>query len=812
MIPRHIKEVSPQRKAVAPYNFVELHNKVVPAELEADGSLRAHDRYYSDRYTGKIVCTLKTESPLYTRCGLNKDDFANFGDKSNEELTSEEREKYAQFFQHPNNENPVLPGSSLRGMFRNIVEIISFSKIERVSEQDKFFFRAVAAESDDPLGNIYKDTIKNSVKAGYLEKRGDKWFIRPATEHNNKSFLKIKEQDINDINRANLPSLIIMEKDEYLPQYIKINVKLDEENIIVSEGEVVGSRQGYLVTSGNMLETLNVTEAERRRLLRRKEGRKNHYIVLERSKAPALEISEDAIRDYCNALTDFQQGKLFEDNPRNKFSKSMGFLKLDRPVFYCTPEESSSVVTLFGQSPNFRIPYLSKNTGRAASAVDFVPKQIGKSEIIDITDAIFGFVRDKKAKEQSRAGRVFFSDALYKGDEDGIWLTNDIITPRILASPKPTTFQHYLVQKECNKENLKHYASDPDVDTVIRGHKLYWHKGDVRIEKIRENLPEEEIENKQSQYTKIKPIKSGVTFEFTISFENLTDVELGALLWTLSLTLPVGEKEKRQLLSLDAKERYSFSLGMGKPLGMGAVGIEKYELHLNERYRNEPKQRYTKLFDGDKWLIGDRPATHDECANCINRFEDYITSEINKLDYPQDYNVTETEKLKLKDIPRIKMLLLMLRWDKYPPVDIRTRYMEIKRSVRESYLCNPVKAEDETVNEYKCRLVLPSPFQVMDIQGQDNRIHTEPDESISLEQETNQVKTALSHFTIGQILDATITKIKGNDVTYKFLDNKNRTTGEKKKIKSLQEGQAVKIKVTDLKEDGDVKNVKLYLG
>ncbi|RUT02264.1 CRISPR-associated RAMP family protein [Dulcicalothrix desertica PCC 7102] len=811
MIPRHIKEVSPQRKAVAPYNFVELHNKVVPAELEADGNLRTHDRYYSDRYTGKIVCTLKTESLLYTRCGLNKDDFANFGDKGNEELTSEEREKYAQFFQHPGNENPVLAGSSLRGMFRNIVEIISFSKIERVSEQDKFFFRAVAAESDDPLGNIYKDTIKNSVKAGYLEKRGDKWFIRPATEHNNKSFLKIKEQDIN---KTDVPSLIIMEKDEYLPQYIKINVNLNGKNITISEGEIIGGRQGYLVTSGNMLETLNVTEAERRRLLRRKDTRKNHYIVLEPSKAASLEISESAIRDYCNALTDFQQGKLFENNPRNKFSKSIGFLEPGRPVFYCTPKDSNSVVTLFGQSQNFRIPYLSKNTGRAASAVDFVPERVGKSDIIDITDAIFGSVRDKKVQEQSRAGRVFFSDALYKGDEDGIWLSNDIITPRILASPKPTTFQHYLVQKDSNKESLKHYASEPNVDTVIRGHKLYWHKGDVRIERIRENLPEKEIENKQSQYTKIKPIKSGVTFEFTINFENLTDVELGALLWTLTLTLPVKEEEMktRQLLSLSAKERYCFSLGMGKPLGMGAVGIEKYELHLNERYRNEPKQRYTKLFDGDKWLVGDHPATHDECANCINRFEEYITSEISKLDYPEDYNVTETEKLKLKDIPRIKMLLLMLRWDKYPPVDIRTRYMEIERSVRESYLCNPVKAEDQTVNEYKCRLVLPSPFQVMDMEGLDNRIHVLPDESISLEQETNQVETALYNFTIGQILDATVTKIKGNDVTYEFLENRKKTTGEKKNVKTLQSGQAVKIQITALKEDGNIKNVKLYLG
>lgn len=53
---------------------------------------------------------------------------------------------------------------------------------------------------------------------------------------------------------------------------------------------------------------------------------------------------------------------------------------------------------------------------------------------------------------------------------------DETITPSILASPKPTTFQHYLVQTSDEKPELKHYASQPNQDTVIRGHKLYWHK------------------------------------------------------------------------------------------------------------------------------------------------------------------------------------------------------------------------------------------------------------------------------------------------------------------------------------------------
>ncbi|KAB8321187.1 TIGR03986 family CRISPR-associated RAMP protein [Tolypothrix campylonemoides VB511288] len=734
MNPRHLKQVPKQpedRRAIAPYNFVELPEKVVEAELESNGKLRNNDRYYPDRHTGKIICTLKTESPLYIRCGLTPADFAAFSDKPNEELTTEQRKKKAEFFQHPANLHPVLPGSSLRGMLRTLVEIVSFSKIEIVSDQKKFFFRAVAADSDDPLKGKYTELIGNlakNVKAGYLEKRADKWVIRPAQGD---TFLRVKEEDI----KADVPSLITMEKGNYLPQYIEISFEENNNCLNISEDREAYPLKGILVTSGNMLDTGRTTEAERRKLLARKEGRKYHYIVLQAdSSATPIEISEDAIRDYRDSLTDFQKSKPFEDHPKNPFDENMGFLKVGRPIFYCGSPTDKPIVTLFGQSPNFRIPYTPKNDGKAATAVDFIPKDVGESDKIDLADAIFGFVRrrkkkkeqvsvtnDKKEREQSRAGRVFISDAHYKTDENGIWLTDDTITPQILASPKPTTFQHYLVQPEHTKavkSELKHYGKSI-TETVIRGHKLYWHKGAVSKKQIETDATETEIQEKQSQYTEIKPIKAGVSLEFTIHFENLSDVELGALLWVLSLS---GENtEKLKLVNLDGSVKYRLSLGMGKPLGMGAVMISKYELFLNERYRNQPHQRYTKLLDGSNWLTGDRLTTLDEHTQCIQKFEEYVIKHISNADLPQDYPDEENPRqLNLKDIPRIKMLLTMLIWNNFPPVKT-TRYMEIERDVNKDYICQPTKEDDETVNEYKCRPVLPTPFQVMEQQNEDNR-------------------------------------------------------------------------------------------
>lgn len=736
MNPRHLKQVPDERKAIAPYNFVELPHKVVPAQVECNGKLRDNDRYYSDRHTGKIICTLKTESPLYIRCGLNPVDFATFSDP-NEELKPEQLKKKAEFFLHPSNLHPVLPGSSLRGMLRTLVEIISFGKIERVSDQQKFFFRAVAAENDDPLRDKYKDHIGNmakNVKAGYLEfdKKQNKWFIRPAQEIERQSFRKVKEEDIKD----GLPSLIFMKIANYIPQYIQISFEVTETSINLSENLNKSSfHKGWLVTSGNMLENMleKTQEREREALLKKKEGRKYHYIVGEADRsATRLEISPDAIRNYRDALTNFQKGKekQFKDNPKNRFDEKMGVLQPGLPIFYCEPQNKLTVVTLFGQSPNFRIPYSPNNDGQAASAVNFIPQEVGESNLIDLADAIFGFVRRKKDKtevdttdntkakpEQSRAGRIFVSDAQYKAEEDGIWLTDDTITPQILASPKPTTFQHYLVQPQAVKSELKHYG-EPITKTVIRGHKLYWHKGNVSQKEIKADTTEAEIEQKRSQYTEIKPIKAGVSFEFKIKFENLSNVELGALLWIL--TLAGDDSEKLKAIKLDGKEKYRLSLGMGKPLGMGAVAIE-YKLILNERYKKQSQQRYTQLFDGDEWVTSDRDATLDEQKRFLKAFENYVINKISIEDCPEQFSAIEKrETLNLKDVPRIKMLIAMLRWDIFPPVTT-TRYMEIERDIKENYLCQPVNTTDNTVNEYKCRLVLPTPFQVMGRINEDNR-------------------------------------------------------------------------------------------
>ncbi len=383
-----------------------------------------------------------------------------------------------------------------------------------------------------------------------------------------------------------------------------------------------------------------------------------------------VEIDPGAVEDYCAALTDFQ---------KKYFDKKKGILKNNYPVFFKDPTLDGKV-TLFGHSPNFRVPYTSPTkNGRAASVTDFIPPKLKGSENseIDMTEAIFGWV-NKKLEHQACAGRVFITDATIDSSIPGtqIWCQDkpeDRITPPILATPKPTTFQHYLVQPnpEAKRECLKHYGSS----TIIRGYKLYWHQKDVSYNSI-EEIDQKEITKKPKQYTKIRPINSKVSFHFKIYFENLTDEELGALLWVLDLA-----KEKENRLYVKNNQEYRFSLGMGKPFGMGAVKLTNQQLWLSQR----KESRYQKLFSGNNWDTGNYNDTEIEAQVFVESFKNYLLDKIG-----------ENSDVNLEDVQRIKMLLTMLSFPGKPKGSVR--YMQIEHPHHK--------------NEYDERPVLPNPFDV----------------------------------------------------------------------------------------------------
>ena len=240
---------------------------------------------------------------------------------------------------------------------------------------------------------------------------------------------------------------------------------------------------------------------------------------------------------------------------------------------------------------------------------------------------------------------------MIKGKED------EESVPKILSSPKPTSFQLYLEQGDREIKDLIHYDSD---NALIRGNKLYWHKSNNLKWKADEDQQQliSKVKNGQDkQHTIIKPIKEGAVFSGRIRFENLSTIELGALLFVLKL-----------------KDGWCHKIGMAKPLGLGTLQINP-TLHLSDR-----EKRYRSL--NAEWGNIDVISDETTISNCIQKFMDAV------------WGITDS-KSKGKDLwehPRLKQLAIMLDWENKPE-DSLTEYMNL--------------------SDFKHRMVLPTPSEVI---------------------------------------------------------------------------------------------------
>lgn len=713
--------------AVAPYNFVPLPDKVVAV---SESEIPTHDSYVPGMHTGTFTCTLTTKSPLYVRGVMTAQDFAKYGetgigdlDDELQRLTQREpspeineriaelkriiRER-AKFFAL-RDELPVIPGSSLRGMLRALIEIASFGKVQDVTAVP-LTFRAVGDTS--PLGDFYREQVMQFdgekpalvngetkttkhytplMQAGFMRAGGAHWKIQSAPEAvEGTTFARIacRIPPPNERSKAKEPEVqpypfveLVNQVDE-TPRAILYTSPGEHQKLKVYAGTrnafeiwVQADAYAYQPVKGGSLQIKYAPVSAARAsepmtqdfihavvAFSGEMDKKRHeaVIFLPETAPGTLEIDERLAMAYRDQIS-AEQKKLLGDD---------GVLREGQPVFY---RAENNAVKYFGHTMMMRLSY-----GR--SPLDFTPRELRRADVIDLAEALFGYAPSGERKA-GRAGRVFVSDAKYDSNVDGIWLSEEHFAPRILAAPKPTTFQHYLTQQQpddvvigCKKNGdekhqarLDHYGSPTPSRTVIRGHKLYWHRDAVSLAQLKAD--KDDVKAKPKQYTRVRPVKPNVTFKFDIHFENLTDVELGALLWVLHLS----------------KDKQYPALGMGKPFGMGAVDIH---VELGARKR---ASRYASLLDErQQWALGEQESLDEQAL--IEKFEAYVLEHMDADERGEAKHLDELE--------RIKMLYKLLEWPGPKPADELARYMEIERGGRKE-------------NEFRYRPVLPDPLNLL---------------------------------------------------------------------------------------------------
>ena len=698
--------------ATAPYNFVPLHTTVAPAETSPGDDICTFDRYHDGKRTGYIELSITTKTPLYIRDTLTKEEMT-----GKEEFEKDGKKKYINpdFFS-PAGGNVCIPGSSLRGMARAMVEMVSFSKLGFFEGDRKYHFRSFADKALD-LRKKYVDKMlwgndqtgySQQVKAGYLVKEGMEFKIKPAQKDSHGCQYYRVEEDLviskgvlsERMNRINVDGVyeanpkysfdFAQVKFTYNPpQRHKRSVGMyyaEVTDICDINNTLASSTEGALVHSGWIGGPLY-----------RNNGRGKHlHWVIGPASNTKLEFLPSVIEDYRN-----DKGRQEEANLL-RYSENQQ--RAEVPCFYV---EESGKVKSFGHTGLFRLAYERRLN-------DFLPQEMQKfqeAKKIDIAEAIFGNIENKT----TLAGRVFFEGAKLGVGQADVLQKEDI--PCVLSNPKPTTFQHYLKPGKVTPEfkddgSIRGYQGIKNYNdvTTLRGNKLYWHKkGDtwqestmsfpadkfnellrehglqerdfsqyvrtdkqkqkreIKIQSLPENLKSAILKCigiYDTQHTKIKPVAAEKTFTGKIRFENLSDVELGALLF-----------------ALDLPDNCCHKLGMGKPLGLGSVKITP-KLFLSDR-----KSRYTNLFAEWDIAIPESTAKDKDIPHFKKQFAVYVLNNVKIAPGIEPVNT-------LWGIDRMKELKTMLVFDQNRS-DEKTRYMTIA-----------------PINEFKERRVLPNPTVV----------------------------------------------------------------------------------------------------
>ena len=445
------------KRATASYNFVPLPATVIKSPIdggaESDAERQANYKEYVKKHgklSGYIELHCRTMTPI----------FIGMGDKE------------GAFFAPAG--KPILPGSTLRGMVKNIFKIVTCGAMR--TDKD-------SADIDD-RALYYRSFMNKSYKAELVDSK--------KIDGKHQSFTKAK------------PGFLIHDKLEN--QYYICPAQFDrkKDTWLVSKYKKVILWDEYEKRGGELPCFTGPMEGGR--------TAKTHYTFHynpDWSSRNRLPVSEEIIVHYQHDLTRDEDLDLFKLAKRGKAAAS--FVGDDGCDFVvpCFYKEKKGEVAHFGFGQYYRIPYPYTIGGGG-----HLPRAIkDASAAVDYADAIFG-------RKELWGSRLVFEDAVLK-ESKGVEAAH---YSKTLGEPKPTSYQLYLEQE--GEKADRDWGSE---NAPIRGYKLYWHQA--------ANFPwrKDEAEFKGNVDRKIRPLKAGSVFDGRIRFKDLSEVELGALLKVFSL-------------------------------------------------------------------------------------------------------------------------------------------------------------------------------------------------------------------------------------------------------------------------------------
>lgn len=521
----------------SPFNFVPVSEKVYFPDWSEQIS---HDVPFSDGVSGIIHLHITTHTPTFVRNGHTQED------------AKEKNATYNSFSK--TNKEYFIPATSIKGEVRNILEILSFSKMD-IDHSSLFAQR----EWDKP--NLYTLKSKPSdVRCGWLRRKGNDYEIincgkpyrishKRLDEYIGESlmknhFSKRNGIDLNEKIEGKDPKTAIFKYELMKKRGIdltNLSFELDEEacnryntrRVLVTDN---GTIEGTIVLTG---QPDPWTERDNPNIAHPK-GKYYEFVFAN---------NEDVIngeKAYNVSKETFDHYKfIYQDSDEWQRIKADIETKQGVPVFF---RVEGKKIKDFGMAFLYKLPY-------EKSPFEVLP-EAHKSETPDLAQCIFGYTsKNKSLKGRVQFGHAFSNDA--QPDED---------VTLILNSPKASYYPIYIRQDGRNGIVTRYETYN---DGKLSGWKRY-HISKKTWEKAM---------NSEKLDTVIHPVKKGSTFNGRISFHNLRPVELGALLSALTFHGTSG---------------CYHSIGQGKPYGFGKV---TYQIKLDCDNNNNEQEYYMSCFE-----------------------------------------------------------------------------------------------------------------------------------------------------------------------------------------------------------------------
>lgn len=500
-----------QKRAKAPYNFVPFSNLVV-TRYASRKDIPSHRWTDGQLCTGEIHVRVEARSPVMVKGMGNA-------------------------FYRTGKGELAIPGSSFRGLLRENMQILSFSKVNAGDDlQDRhLFFRNVAgARNSLSFGakTYYSRQLgdnTSNLKTGILRRVGvRKYVITPSLEGYQR--VKLDHPDVSALQ--NLTSC--MRKCWYTGADEQLNISMTEK---------AGWQAAYLLRPGRMA------------------SQKHIYLIPDGDRANDIALSEESILQY----------ELDYDIRSSALGANKDFWKLpesgqEKPVFYLDDDTKETITFGYGRYIRIPFPYaLSEGLPQAHQE---------PASGIDYTGAMMGFVR---------------SDCAYKSriSVGDLTVTGRTAPGRAFrmapGAPKPTFFAAYT-------QGGKDYS---DV-FKLSGYKQYWIQASDDPQGIEEQryaasftpLPAGTVFTGTVRYKNLHPDELGLLlWSLTLSEESLQNMGLAK-----AYGLGIIKVTVDQLIEYDLSQAYS-SFAYNAPPCASAERIAELRRTFEKRILDEYNAR-----------------------------------------------------------------------------------------------------------------------------------------------------------------------------------------------------------------------------